>query len=133
MNQIKKCGEKHKKDLKDIEKQKTLKYQDDIKEIWERERKGYYEIARELFHSAMKQGKLSREQILHVRRLLEDSLGNYVHDFDDYYKVVKKGNKEVKVMGFENDCHRIYTYMKSYHISVEDWQRIIDFLNKVAA
>lgn len=115
---------------RELEK-KTQQYNDlihykQIKIIYNNELKQYYEEARKLFNNLMKNKCLSHNHILYLRKLLEEELGEYIHDYDDYS--TKKNGKIQK--GFTNDCHRIYTYMKSYHISENGWKQILDFLHE---
>lgn len=132
---FKKLQDSKKKQLatqKDVDFQGYLKFKNQLKDIYENERKCYYEEARSLFNQQMKTGRLSKDHIKYLRKLLENSLGDTIHDFDNYTRTVKKGNKEIKKKGFENDAHRIYTYMKSYYIEPKEWQKIIEFLKGVA-
>jgi hypothetical protein len=116
-----------------IRREVDLKQYQAIKEIYKREREPLYLLNRDLFKDLMKVGKLTREDIFQFRYLLEDCLGEYVHDFDNYEHKVKvkdkSGNeKEVVKKGFDNECHRIYVYLKSYSLTPSNWQKINQFL-----
>jgi L-fucose mutarotase/ribose pyranase (RbsD/FucU family) len=123
--------------LKEQSYMENLMQKQKIKEIYEQERKPYYEEARSLFNVLMKNAKLTHDQIMHIKKLLENALGEKVHDFDDFTHEVKKKNKDGTIetfrkKGFQNEAHRIYCYMKSYNIDVSDWKKIIGFLNECA-
>lgn len=75
----------------------------------------YAKKARILFHDLMKAGRLSHEQILYLKKSIFRDLGIYGAD----YRNCK----------FKNDCHAIYTYLKSTHLSVNNFQEIIQTLN----
>lgn len=104
----------HEKFLKDIEKFKNERV---IDEIYERERKLLYMQARDLFNQLMHAGSLSHREIIYLEDMIKRSLGSYI---DEY-----KGYK------FKNNAHRIYTLMKNTHIDVQDWKRIIYFLEQM--
>ena len=40
--------------------------------------------------------------------------------------------EDYKKMKFDNEFHRIYTYFKCWHLDAEDWQTIIEHLNKIS-
>lgn len=89
----------------------------DAKIIYEKEYKPYYEKTRDLFNQLMKNGSLSREEILEFKLLLNKCLGSYTHEY-----------KNKKVFKFENDCHEIYTKLKSYNLDVNDWNILYEYL-----
>jgi hypothetical protein len=60
---------------------------------------------------------MDRENMVLLRKLLEESMGDLKHEYDGWK--------------FDNEFHRIYTYMKNWHIDVYQWEEIIDFLNEV--
>jgi hypothetical protein len=103
-----------------------------IKQIYREEREGLYIIARDLFRDNMKAGLMNRMDILTLKQLLNESLGDYIHEFDNYKHVVKQGKKEVIKYGFQNDAHEVYCKMMSYHISPGEWQKIIGYLKGFA-
>jgi hypothetical protein len=109
---------KAKERIKEQSKSQEMNFKElqQLKEIYVRERKEYYLEARELFNSLCKQGAIHGEDLVLLRKLLEESLGEYAKDY--------KGYK------FDNEFKRIYVYMKSWHIEVRQWKQIIDFLNK---
>jgi hypothetical protein len=132
MQAIKNSG-KQKKRQKYVKSKMNFDDYQMIKEIYKNEREQLYLQNRDLFRDLMKEGKLSRENILYLRYLVEDCLGEYIHDFDNYTHVKKiKGKdgkeREVERRGFENDCHRLYVMMKSYHLNENDWQKINNYL-----
>lgn len=86
-----------------------------IREIYFKERYKYYKESWVKFNSLLKEGRIKREEILMLRNILEDSLGDYVHDFDNFK--------------FKSDAHRIYSYMESWHISPWQWESISKFLD----
>lgn len=88
-----------------------------IKEIYENERKRYADQARKLFNALCRQGKIRKEQQKSLRYLLENCLGDYVEEY--------KGWK------FDNEFHRLYTYLRSYHLDEGDWNRIQTFLEQI--
>jgi ABC-type dipeptide/oligopeptide/nickel transport system permease component len=88
-----------------------------IKEIYINERKPYYEECRILFNTLCKRGKMHKEDVTLIKMLLESSLGDYVSEY--------KGYK------FQNEYQRVYTYMKNWHITKQDWERILIFLNEL--
>jgi uncharacterized protein (DUF4415 family) len=90
---------------------------DAIKQIYETERKEYADQARELFKSLCHEGKIKKEQQQALRKLLEDCLGSF--------------KQEYKGWRFDNEFHRLYTYLRSYHLDEGDWHRIHDFLEQI--
>jgi hypothetical protein len=89
----------------------------ELKGIYEQERKPYYLEARQLFNELCKQGRMHHEDVVLLKRLLEESLGAFVEEY--------KGYK------FQNEYNRIYVYLKNWHIDVPDWERILNFLNEL--
>lgn len=87
------------------------------KQIWEKERKHYYEEARTIFNQLCHEGKIKREQQKTLLNLLENLLGEYT--------------KEYKKMKFDNEFHKIYTYMKSWHLNESDWEEILEYLYEI--
>lgn len=131
----KKMNEYQKEEVNLLKEQsyvKDMMLKQQIKEIYLKERKPFYDEARTLFNMLMKEAKLSHEQIMYLRKLLENALGDKVHDYDDFTHAIKRKGETIRVKGFQNDAHRIYTYMKSYSIDVGDWKKIIDFLKECA-
>jgi hypothetical protein len=117
MQTIKNCGKPEKKNSSKGKKEVNLREYQAIKEIWKQEREPLYLKNRNLFRDLMKEGKLTRDDILQLRNLVEGCLGDLV---DDY-----------KGMKFNNDCHRLYTYFKNYSLNERDWQKINQFLNRI--
>jgi hypothetical protein len=62
----------------------------------------------------MKSGMLKRNDIQQIKTTLEGYLGDYWSEYQG--------------MKFQNNAHRVYTYMKSYFITIEQWQELIAFL-----
>lgn len=129
-NKLNEAKKNRARELKEQDYVKEMMYKQKIKEIWEKERKPYYEEARCLFNQLMKAGKLSHDQIMYLRRQLENALGEKVHDYDDFTHEVKFKGKTVRRKGFANDAHRIYSYMKNYCVDVNSWKTIIGFLKQ---
>mgnify|MGYP000996409830 FL=1 len=124
---LKKAKENAKKQealLKSTEIINKINCNEKLKENYDKELKPLYEEARNLFNQQMKNKQLSHEQILYLENIIKDELGEYVHDYDNY-SIIKNGEVQ---KGFKNDCHKIYVYMKSYHIDKSGWQRIINYL-----
>jgi hypothetical protein len=88
-----------------------------IKSIYERERKPYALEARAIFNSLCKQGNLHRNELVLIRKLLEECMGEYKHEYDN--------------MKFKNEFHRIYAYLQNWHIDRYQWVKIIDFMNEI--
>jgi hypothetical protein len=99
---------------------KKLSQQLELEEILLRkELEPYYLRAKDLFNNAIKSGNLSREQILYLKKIIDDSLGSYLNDF--------------KYTKYKNDAHEIYSKLKSSHISVASFKRIIQLIKSFEA
>lgn len=102
---------------KQVAKERKKAENELYKQLWEKERKHYYEEARNMFNQLCKQGKIRRSQQQALRNILESKMGEYA--------------KEYKNMRFDNEFHRIYTYMKSYHLDQGDWEEIMEYLYEI--
>lgn len=100
--------------LDDVEK---LKYEKDIDEIYDKESKPYYLRCRQIFNQLMKAGVLAHRDIVYLEELLEKALGGYMEHYQGYK--------------FKNNAHKIYVLMKSTHIDVDDWKKILYFLTEM--
>lgn len=74
----------------------------------------YTKKAKDLFHDLMKAGELSHEQILYINKLIDRCLGIYAQDY--------------KKHKYKNDCHSIYSKLRSTHLSISNLQEIIHVL-----
>lgn len=72
-----------------------------------------YELAKNAFNNAMKNGQLSRQQILGLKKLINVMLDG-VKKYDNYY--------------FKNDAHEIYVKLKDDRLSTLDYQEIINYI-----
>lgn len=79
--------------------------------------KSMYPEAKELFKDAMKNKKLSREQIIYIKSQINDCLGE---------------NRKFYSSKYSNDAHEIYTKLKSPFLSNRDFTRIIKIIDKFA-
>jgi hypothetical protein len=77
--------------------------------------KSKYFEARDLFRDSLQGGKLSREQILHIKY----SLREFLKDYREYYP-----------SKYKNDAHEIYSLLKSPFLSNEHYSSIITTINK---
>jgi hypothetical protein len=77
--------------------------------------KSRYHEAKDLFHDSMKAGQLNREQILHIKYILRESL----KDHREYYSTK-----------YQNDAHEIYTLLKSPFLSNVEYNSIITTINR---
>lgn len=91
--------------------------EEEIQKIYYKEREEYYKMAVKLFNLLMKNRKMTRKDIIHLKKMLNSSLGEYVHEYD--------------YLTYKNDAHEIYDKMKSIHIDKYDWQEIIEFLTLI--
>jgi hypothetical protein len=108
------------KELKEKKNQQRIKQQLELEDILLRkEIEPYYLITKDLFNNAMKSRNLSHEQILYLKKIINDSLGNYINDF--------------KYTRYKNDCHEIYSKISSSHISINDFKRIIQLIKSFEA
>jgi hypothetical protein len=100
--------------------QKKIKQQLELEDILLRkEVEPYYETAKDLFNNAIKSGNLNREQILYLKKVINDSLGDYLKDF--------------QYTRFQNDAHEIYSKLKSSHISINSFKKIIQLIKAFEA
>jgi TRAP-type mannitol/chloroaromatic compound transport system substrate-binding protein len=88
-----------------------------IKEIYIEERKEYADQARELFKKLCHQGKIRKEQQQVLRHLIETLLGSYAEEY--------------KKKRYDNEFHRLYTYLKAYHLDKDDWEQIMVALEQI--
>ena len=102
---------------KQVAKERKKAENELYKQLWEKERKHYYEEARNMFNQLCKQGKIRRSQQQALRNILESKMGEYA--------------KEYKNMRFDNEFHRIYTYLKCYHLNKSDWEEILEYLYEI--
>jgi hypothetical protein len=73
----------------------------------------YYEIAKTTFNCAMKNGQLTRKEILGVKDLLNQMLTG-TKKYDSYY--------------FKNDCHEVYVKLKDGNLGMLEYQKIVDLI-----
>lgn len=108
------------KELKEKKEQQRIKQQLELEDIL---RKGelqiYYNQAQMLFHDAIQNRNLDREQILYLKKVINESLGDYINDF--------------KFIKFKNDAHEIYSKLKSSHISIDSFKKIIQLIKAFEA
>jgi hemerythrin-like domain-containing protein len=88
-----------------------------IKEIYVEERKEYADEARELFKKLCHAGKIRKEQQKLLRSLIETLLGSYANEY--------------KRKHYDNEFHRLYTYLKAYHLDKDDWDKIMTALEQI--
>jgi hypothetical protein len=88
-----------------------------IKKIYVEERKKYADEARELFKQLCHAGKIRKEQQQMLRNLIETLLGSYAEEY--------------KRKHYDNEFHRLYTYLKAYHLDKNDWDKIITALEQI--
>jgi hypothetical protein len=88
-----------------------------IKEIYIEERKEYADEARELFKTLCHAGKIRKEQQKVLRSLIEILLGSYAAEY--------------KRKHYDNEFHRLYTYLKAYHLDKDDWDKILTVLEQI--
>jgi hypothetical protein len=123
------CGNLNKKE-KRIKKEVELKEYKSLKEVYKNEREQYYLITRDLFRDSMKNGLLSRQDILKIKEMLNEFIGEeYLKDYKNYtHKMKDKNGNEKIVHGFDGDCHEIYVKMKSFHILPQEWREMNKFI-----
>jgi hypothetical protein len=88
-----------------------------IKEIYIKERKEYADQARDQFKKLCHQGKIKKAQLKTLRSLIETLLGSYAAEY--------------RRMKFDNEFHRLYTYLKAYHLDKSDWDKILTALEEI--
>lgn len=104
----------NKKKLQEL-KEKKFKQQIELEDILLRkEIELYYQQAKNLFHDAIQNRSLSREQILYLKKIIDESLGEYINDY--------------KHTRYKNDAHEIYSKLKSSHISIDSFKKIIQLV-----
>jgi hypothetical protein len=86
-----------------------------IKEIYNEERKEHADEARELFKQLCHAGKIRKEQQKLLRSFIESLLGSYAAEYKRY----------------DNEFHRLYTYLKAYHLDKDDWDKIMTALDQI--
>ena len=79
----------------------------------------YYLKAKDMFNNAIKCGNLNREQILYLKKVINDSLGDYLLNY--------------KYNCYKNDAHEIYSKLKCSHISITDFKMIIQLIKSFEA
>jgi hypothetical protein len=100
--------------------EKKIKQQLELEDILQRgDLRIYYSQARDLFHDAIQDGNLNHEQILYLKKVIDDTLGEYLNDF--------------KYTRYKNDAHEIYSKLKSSHISIDNFKRIIQLIKSFEA
>lgn len=99
---------------------KKIKQQLELEEILLRkEIEPYYQMAKDLFNNAIKTSCLNREQILYLKKVINESLGDYINDY--------------KYTRYKNDAHEIYSKLKSSHISIDSFKKIIQLVKSFEA
>lgn len=116
-----------------VKKQIDLQQYQAIKEVYNKERKHLYLEARDLFKDNMKNGMMSKMDILELKNKIDSCLGEYAEEYKDYSKVAKVkqkdgSEKEVIKKGFDNTAHEIYVKLMNFHITPNEWQEIISYL-----
>ncbi|GLC32880.1 hypothetical protein bsdE14_42900 [Clostridium omnivorum] len=100
--------------------QKKLKQRIELEDILLRkELEPYYITAKDLFHDAIQAGNLNHEQILYIKKIINESLDSYINDY--------------KYTHYKNDAHEIYSKLKSSHISVDNYKKIIQLIKTFEA
>lgn len=108
------------KELKKKKEQQRIKQQLELEDILKKgELQIYYNQAQKLFHDAIQNRNLDREQILYLKKVINESLGDYINDF--------------RYARYKNDAHEIYSKLKSSHISIPDFKRIIQLIKNFEA
>lgn len=104
----------------EVLQQKKLKQRMELEDILTRkELEPYYVATKDLFHDAMQAGNLNHEQILYLKKVINESLGNSINDYKYTY--------------YKNDAHEIYSKLKSSHISIDNFKRIIQLIKTFEA
>ena len=88
-----------------------------IKNIYERERQPYADQVKNEFNILCHQGRIKKAEQKELRILLEKLLGGYVSEY--------------KSMRFDNEFHRLYTYLRSYHLDRDDFTEINSYLGSL--
>ena len=108
-----------KKDYEALQ-QKKLKQRIELEDILLRkELEPFYQTTKDLFHDAIQAGNLNHEQILYIKKVINESLGSYINDY--------------KYTHYKNDAHEIYSKLKSSHISVDNYKKIIQLIKTFEA
>lgn len=81
------------------------------------EKSFYYNYAKDKFKELLKGKRLTREQILYLKQLINSC--------------IPKEHMAIYKINYKNDCHEIYCKLKSSFISEEDFKRIIGFLTMI--
>jgi hypothetical protein len=102
---------------KEITKAMQTEQKQAIKEIYTEERKECADQARKLFKTLCHAGKIRKEQQKALRSLIETLLGSYAAEY--------KGKH------YDNEFHRLYTYLKAYHLDNSDWDKIMTALEEI--
>lgn len=76
-----------------------------------------YTECRTLFNHLMKDGKMSRREILFLRSAINRLLGDNVLQ---HYKTFK----------FDSEAHEIYVKLKNQYLEKEDYQYVLDYLKE---
>jgi hypothetical protein len=72
-----------------------------------------YSQVKELFQTAMWSRRLTREQILYIKNMLN----GFLKPYNKYYN-----------QGYKNDAHEIYSKLKSPFLSNREYQKISQFI-----
>lgn len=112
-----KWKKKFAKNKRDYQKEVRKKEDEYYKFVWEKERKEYYLTTRDKFKQLCKEGRIRKQQQKDLIWLLERLIAGFMKDY--------------RTMEFENEFHRIYTYLKCWHLDADDWERINKYLDKV--
>lgn len=109
----------NKKDLEELHKRK-IKQQIELEDILRKgELQPYYKQAKDSFNEAIKSSNLTREQILFLKKVINESLGDFINDY-----------KDIK---FKNDAHEIYSKLKCSHIKIPDFKKFIQLIKTFEA
>lgn len=108
-----------KRDYEQLQERK-IKQRMELEDILLRkELEPYYTTARDLFNDAIQASNLNHEQILYLKKVINESLGNSINDY--------------KFARYKNDAHEIYSKLKSSHISINDFKNIIQLIKTFEA
>jgi len=103
----------NKKEAEKYRRQQELERQEMERVINFKKVEPYYIQTKDLFKYLIKSRKLNHEQVLYLKKLLNNILGE---------------NQKYYTKKYDNDAHEIYSKIKSTCMGTQDYERVFDYL-----
>jgi DNA gyrase/topoisomerase IV subunit A len=98
------------------------------KVTWQKDCYALYTQVQTEFKLLMLSKRLSRQQILTFKKIINDILGENINMYQGEY-IDRRGNK--KSFKFENDAHEIYIKLKCHFLTKRDYENMLVYLKGI--